>query len=124
MKLHVQLYGLPDVISRLDHIQQSIQGNLKEAMDISLRDVQEEARSTHRFTTRTGEAERSIQTETEYGQELFSGTVGTTRVVTIYLHQGTKPHLIRPRKKLALRWTAGRISRWSSLQAQTLLTIF
>lgn len=107
MELKLQIYGLDDVVHRLDTLSDVSQRKLKEAMNISLRDLQEEARSHHRFTTRTGEAERSIHTEATYGKDNFSGTVGTTRKVTVYLHQGTKRHLIRPKRKLALRWTAG-----------------
>ena len=65
-------------------------------MAISVRDIQERARSTHRFTTRTGEAERSIEAEVTGSGTSLQGTVGTTRLITIYLHQGTRPTTSSP----------------------------
>ena len=56
-------------------------------MAISVRDIQERARSTHRFTTRTGEAERSIEAEVTGSGTSLQGTVGTTRLITIYRAQ-------------------------------------
>lgn len=99
--------GLEEAVSRLDRVSSKAQSKLRIALALSLRDVQEEARAKHRFTTRTGTAERSIETKTNYTTDDFSGTVGTTRDITVFLHQGTKAHVIRPRHKLALRWTNG-----------------
>lgn len=85
-----------------------LQPRLMEAMEISTRDVQEYAREHHRFTTRTGDAERSIAAKVEAtGAIGAKGEVGTSRLVTIYLHEGTKPHTIVPRSKMVLRWPAG-----------------
>ncbi len=69
--------------------------------------IQTSAREHHKFITRGGDAERSIKTAIKSGRDSLVGTVGTTRKVTIFLHQGTPRHRIQPRRKLALRWTAG-----------------
>lgn len=96
------------LLGRLHRLQQEVDSRLTEAVNISLRDVQEYARAHHRFTTRTGEAERSIEkTDARKVQGSIQGDVGATRKVTIYLHQGTRPHNIVPRRKLALRWASG-----------------
>ena len=83
--MDIKIKGLDDVTGNLDSFSQNVQVELKEALDISLRDVQEYAREHHRFITRTGEAERSIETAASYGA-YFKGVVGTTREVTVYLH--------------------------------------
>ena len=107
MEIRIKVKGLDEAISRLDKVSAGTQLRLKDAMRTAVRDIQEQARKEHQFTTRTGEAERSIEGTTSFQKDSYSGTVGTTRLITIYLHQGTKRHLIRPKQKLALRWTAG-----------------
>ena len=74
--MDIKIKGLDDVTRNLDSFSQDVQVELKEALDISLRDVQEYAREHHRFITRTGEAERSIETAASYGT-YFKGVVGT-----------------------------------------------
>lgn len=101
--MDIKIKGLDDVTGNLDSFSQNVQVELKEALDISLRDVQEYAREHHRFITRTGEAERSIETAANYGT-YFKGVVGTTREVTVYLHTGTDRHVIVPRLKQSLRF--------------------
>ena len=101
--MDIKIKGLDDVTGNLDSFSQNVQVELKEALDISLRDVQEYAREHHRFITRTGEAERSIETAASYGA-YFKGVVGTTREVTVYLHTGTDRHVIVPRLKQSLRF--------------------
>ncbi|ERT58406.1 MULTISPECIES: HK97 gp10 family phage protein [Megasphaera] len=107
MDLYIEVHGLEEALSRLDRVSAGAKAQLRQAMQMAVRDIQEEARSKHRFVTRTGEAERSITTAVESGRDTLVGTVGTTRKVTVYLHQGTQGHVIRPKRKLALRWTAG-----------------
>ena len=72
--MDIRIKGLDDVTGNLDSFSQNVQVELKEALDISLRDVQEYAREHHRFITRTGEAERSIETAASYGT-YFKGVV-------------------------------------------------
>ena len=107
MAWHISVDGADVVASRMDSINSNLKKRMEEAMAISVRDIQERARSTHRFTTRTGEAERSIEAEVTGSGTSLHGTVGTTRLITIYLHQGTRPHDIEPRSKKVLRWTSG-----------------
>lgn len=104
--MDIRIKGLDDVTGNLDSFSQNVQVELKEALDISLRDVQEYAREHHRFITRTGEAEKSIETVASYGT-YFKGVVGTTREITVYLHTGTDRHIIVPRLKQSLRFVKG-----------------
>ena len=104
--MDIKIKGLDDVTRNLDSFSQDVQVELKEALDISLRDVQEYAREHHRFITRTGEAERSIETAASYGT-YFKGVVGTTREITVYLHTETDRHVIVPRLKQSLRFVKG-----------------
>ena len=96
MKIHIR--GVSAVLSDLESLRGSFMKEASEALAVSLRDVQERARAEHRFTTRTGLAERSIRTaEARKGQTL-SGTVYTALDYGVYLHEGTKPHVIEPRR--------------------------
>lgn len=107
MGWHVSVSGVDAVESRMDSIHNNLRSRLEEAMAISVRDVQERARANHRFTTRTGEAERSIEAKVSGSGDSITGEVGTTRLITIYLHQGIKAHDIEPRSKKVLRWASG-----------------
>lgn len=107
MSWHVSVSGANAVVARMDAIQGNLRIRLHEAMEISVRDIQERARRTHRFTTRTGDAERSIDAQVSGSGDSVVGTVGTTRLITIYLHQGTRAYIIEPRTKKVLRWAAG-----------------
>lgn len=107
MALHIRV-DTSNVSEYLAKFGSNLQRKTVEAMRISLRDVRERARKNHRFTTRTGDAERSIDaSDVKVNGTSVSGEVGTTREITVYLHQGTKPHDILPRKKTVLRWNNG-----------------
>lgn len=107
MALHIRVDS-KEAVDAFSKAGNNLQRRLVVAMRESLRDVQEHARKHHRFTTRTGEAERSIEaSDVKTDGHTVSGEVGTTREITVYLHQGTKPHDIVPRKKKVLRWPDG-----------------
>jgi len=82
--------------------------NLRLGLKIHARDVQESARGKHRFTTRSGEAEASV--DTKYSPSRFRSSVGFNESAVKhgkFLHDGTKPHIISRKNKKALRWIAG-----------------
>lgn len=107
MQLSIDIKGLDEVMSRLDRITPGAQKQLRQAMGDAVSYIQTSAREHHKFITRSEEAERSIKTTIRSGRDSLVGTVGTTRKITIFLHQGTPRHKIVPKRKLALRWTAG-----------------
>lgn len=64
------------------------------------RDIQEYAREHHKFVTRGGATERSIMMHAEGN----TATVYLGSDVAVYQHEGTPPHIIKARNKLALRF--------------------
>lgn len=97
-----------DALSKkLRHAPGEIQKQLREAMDISVRDVQERAREEHKFISRTDQAEGSIHTTVEGSGDHLAGTVYTALPHAVYQHQGTRSHTIVPRSKTVLRWSEG-----------------
>ena len=99
----IRIKNLSDISSRFERLSADVQDELKDALDISLRDIKVYAQQNHRFKSRTGQTERSIDPEASYGTS-FRGVVGTRWPVAIYQHDGTKAHTIEPRFKQALRW--------------------
>lgn len=63
-------------------------------------DIQEYAREHHKFVTRGGDTEKSIQMYAEGN----TATVYLGSDVAVYQHEGTPPHIIKARNKLALRF--------------------
>lgn len=67
--------------------------------------VQEAAQDNHRYTSHSGELEKSVMMRT-----LANGLTGEVYLETgianygPFVHEGTKAHLIFPRKKKMLRW--------------------
>ncbi len=107
MGIRIEARGADRISKEFAQMPAALQRRFTIAMRASLRDVQEEARHHHRFTTRTGEAERSIEvSDVRATAATVSGEVGTTRLITVYLHQGWRAHTIVPRHKLALRWVS------------------
>lgn len=64
------------------------------------RDIQEYAREHHKFVTRGGATEKSIMMHAEGN----TATVYLGSDVAVYQHEGTPPHIIKARNKLALRF--------------------
>ncbi len=95
------------LVQTLKNAEKKMPGRLREAMDISVRDVQERARKNHRFVTRTGEAEASIETSVDVNGGHLTGIVYTALPHAVFLHQGTRSHTVVPRTKMALRWSDG-----------------
>lgn len=105
--MKIVIRGTSGVTADLESLRDDFVKKASEALSLSLRDVQERARGHHRFMTRTGLAERSIRTASARKGRTLSGTVYTVLDYGVYLHQGTNPHVIEPRRKKALRWTDG-----------------
>lgn len=81
--------------------------NMILAAKVATRDVQKTARAKHFFRSRTGHLEMAIETEVEAADQGVVGVVFINDNVAPYgkfVHTGTGPHWIRPKKKKALRW--------------------
>lgn len=111
--MRLRMRGIDEVIASLDEARDRFNDDAEEAVAISVRDVQEYARMHHDWTTRTGKAERSIEAEVRRKGSVVTGTVYTALDYGVYLHEGTKAHLIEPRRKKALRWTQGNQFRFA-----------
>lgn len=81
--------------------------NIRLAVKDSIGIVQEEAQEHHRFTSRNGALERSVDTRLLDGS--LTGEVFLNTNIAPYgpwVHQGTKAHVIRPKRRMALRWVS------------------
>nr|DAZ15036.1 MAG TPA: Minor capsid protein [Caudoviricetes sp.] len=83
-----------------DKSAQAVKAVARVQVKMATRDVRNYAADHHRFTTRSGDTERSIVSEVNG----TSGKVWLGTKVAVYLHEGTKPHDIRPRMKKVLRF--------------------
>ena len=97
---------LDTVRGMFDEAQRELVAGSKVAVRRAVDVGEKAARSNHRFQNRTGELEAStkgrVTKETADGAE---GVVEATAPHAVFVHDGTKPHEIRPRrKKGALRW--------------------
>lgn len=79
------------------------QKRLRQAIKASTIEVQDEAQTHHRFISRTGQLERSIDVR-------FNENSGIVYIDSQsaphgpFVHEGTAPHDIFPKNKKALRW--------------------
>lgn len=93
----------PDLVTR----------NVRMAVKSSLRDIREHAIKHHRYKSRSGAAglEGAVH---DNGSEMngfpFRGEVFVDlrrAPYALYVHGGTKPHTITPKRRRALRWVSG-----------------
>lgn len=77
---------------------------VRRQVKMAVRDIQEEARDNHRFITRSGMTEKSIMSKVQDNK----GTVYLASDVSVFQHEGTKAHMIVPRFKKVLRFTANK----------------
>ncbi len=73
---------------------------VQKQVKMAVRDIREEARDNHRFISRGGATEKSIESEASGNK----GRVYLGSAVAVYQHEGTKAHLIVPRNKKVLRF--------------------
>lgn len=79
------------------------QKRLRQAIKASTIEVQDEAQTNHRFISRTGQLERSIDVK-------FNENSGIVYIDSQsaphgpFVHEGTAPHSVFPKNKKALRW--------------------
>lgn len=86
----------------------SFRRNLRLAVKDSTEKVAEYARENHRFTSRSGNLERAV--DTRFSNHGLVGTVFLNKNRAPYgpfVHAGTKPHTITPKNRRALRWVSG-----------------
>jgi hypothetical protein len=94
--------------------------NMRLGMKRSTASVRDLARRRHRFRTRTGNLVKAITAEVT--MDGTDGVMGRDYIdpdrafYGKWVHDGTKPHIIRARNKKVLRWATGRgkwrFARW------------
>lgn len=99
-----------DVERALDLFRQlpeKFERSMRLTMKKAVRNVREKARREHAFVTRAGVLERAIDSDVQ--ERPLVGYVFVTNDAPYgkYVHEGTRPHEIRPRRKKALRWATG-----------------
>lgn len=105
MKLEIKL-DYKKLVKAFEKAPDETSKQLKQGVKVVVRDIQEYASDHHNYTSRSGNLEREgIVTKVE-------GTVGTVMLnpsvpYAQYVHEGTKRHKIRIKKKRSLRWTDG-----------------
>lgn len=84
------------------------QRRLRQAVKASTGIIQEEAQDSHVYKTQSSFLERSVTAGTKE-----SGMVGRVFLDTNiapygpFVHEGTRPHMIFPKNRKALRWVSG-----------------
>lgn len=112
MELKIEIRQLKELIASFEKAPAVVKEEMRLAMRVSLRAIQTRARAEHRFRTHTGNLERSVTTQLVSNWpvvgriKLDSAITKTTDGGSYggYMHDGTKPHDIKPRDKRALRW--------------------
>ena len=107
MKLSIKLDD-SKLLSALDRFPDAVLNNIKDALHVGSRDIQDHARQNHRYTTRSGHLANSIRNEVD--ESLLVAYVGLDTGVAHYgemVHDGTKSHFIFPKQRKALRFVAG-----------------
>lgn len=115
MELKIEIRRLAELVAAFEKAPAIIKEEIRLALRVALRDIQERARSEHRFRTRSGNTERSVTTQIisdwpATGRiKLDPAVTRTTNGASYgeYIHDGTRPHVIRPKDKKALRWPGG-----------------
>ena len=108
MNLSLEITGLDSLLDAFARAPDVTARNLRIAVKEGASMVQREARQTHRFQTRHGRLERSVEVSSlgESGASA-SATVFLDEAVAGYgaaIHDGSEPHMIYPRNKRLLRW--------------------
>jgi len=91
------------MVKAFEHMPEETTRQLGLGVKIAVRDIKRYASEHHRYTSRSGLLEN---------QGLYSEVDGLTGTISLNgnipyamaVHQGSRPHRIRPRKKRALRW--------------------
>lgn len=109
---------MADVVLKVENLDRAIDAfrrmpdkfskTMRLTMKKAVRDLKSYAQQNHLFTSRKGNLERSISSDVS--DDPLTGVVFVDLGVApygIYVHEGTKPHSIFPKRKKALRWAQG-----------------
>ena len=115
MNIKIEIANMEKVIEAFRRAPAVVKENMRIAMKVVLRNIQERARREHKFRTRSGAAEKSISTGI-VGADPIVGRVFLDPTITrtakgvsygVFLHEGTADHFVSARNKKCLRWATG-----------------
>lgn len=89
-------------------MKETLTKHLRLAVLEAAEEVQDEAKQTHRFKTKSGKLEDSVKVRSE--RDGLVGVVYLDESEAPYarpVYFGTKPHIIAPKVRKALRWPSG-----------------
>ena len=109
--VNIEARGLSGMMRRFANFGRRVGAQLRDTVRKVTRNIEERARREHRFTSRTGHTERSIEASTRSNGDGAEGEVVSRDKIAIFLMRGTRPHPIPKnivsRRKKALRWADG-----------------
>jgi hypothetical protein len=113
MELSLSFTGADELLEAFARLPDLTGRNMRVAVKEGAVIVQKEARQTHRFRSRTGAVDRSVEVVGGGIAGGASALVFLNRSVTPvgeFIHGGTRPHVIRPRRRTMLRWASSGFS--------------
>lgn len=104
MDIRLDTTGATDLLAAFARFSRETEEEVHRAVVDGTGIVQVEARATHRFISKTGNAERNTLTRfpDRMTGEIYLDTGNAPELR--FIHEGTKPHLIHPKNKKRLRW--------------------
>lgn len=105
-----------DVFKALERAPEIVSAELRKGLKDVLYAVATDARNNHRFSSKSGGVERSVQVKVE--DSGLSGKVFLNTGVTEYagyVHDGTRPHKIAPKTRKSLFWVSSGNKHFSKL---------
>lgn len=107
MEINIKIDRIQELTKAFQQAPNVVQKQMNLALKKSLRDIVKTAKAKHNFTSRTGNLERAVDYKIIND---LTGVVFIDPAVAgygVFVHGGTKPHKIRPRRKKTLRWPIG-----------------
>lgn len=94
---------------------EKVRSGLRLALKRTASNIASEAKRTHRFKTRTGMLEKAVEFNVD--DAAMKAEIYLNEAIAPYakyVHEGTKPHIIRPKKRKLLRWVSQRTGNFVS----------
>ena len=93
------------LVKAFEAVPDKTQEMVKRQLKMAARDIKEYAAEHHRYTSRGGDLERrGVIYRVKDNKAVLS--LNPNVPYAVFVHEGTKPHIIEPRNKKALRWVA------------------
>lgn len=105
MKIEITIQNIEKLTRAFEAAPAAVERRLAASLGKVARAIQETARANHRFKSRSGDLERSIDYTVNRGEmKAEVGILDDTPEYGKWVHNGTPPHKIRPSKRKSLRF--------------------